>query len=297
MRTSLPLERYEQHARRVAFFDRVLAGVMRLPGVVAAGYTTSVPLEWKGATSAVTLEGVAPVAGVTYEANHRQVSTGYLQAIGTPLITGRHFDERDNQRSQRVVIINETMARRFRPGLDPLGTRLAIDADTRSDGWFTIVGVVRDVRQTGLDIPPRPEMYIPYPQIDRRPWLAPRDLVVRTAGDPMRLARAVTRVVHDVDPTIAVSNVRTLDDVLDEDVASRRMGTTLLAAFAAFALLLAVVGIYGVTASFVAQHVPDLGVRIALGASAGDIIGLVVWKGLKLALTGIAIGAIAAVIV
>jgi len=189
------------------------------------------------------------------------------------------------------------MARRFRPGLDPLGTRLAIDADTRSDGWFTIVGVVRDVRQTGLDIPPRPEMYIPYPQIDRRPWLAPRDLVVRTAGDPMRLARAVTRVVHDVDPTIAVSNVRTLDDVLDEDVASRRMGTTLLAAFAAFALLLAVVGIYGVTASFVAQHVPDLGVRIALGASAGDIIGLVVWKGLKLALTGIAIGAIAAVIV
>lgn len=297
LRTSLPLDRYAEHSRRVAFFDRVLAGVERLPGVVAAGYTTSVPLEWKGATSAVTLEGVAPMAGVTHDANHRQVSTGYLQAIGTPLISGRHFDDRDSERSQRVVIINEMMARRFWPGVDPLGKRLALDADMRPDRWRTIVGIVGDVRQMGLDTPPRPELYIPYRQIEARPWFSPRDLVVRTANDPIRLAGAVTRAVHDVDSTIAVSNVRTLDEVLDEDVASRRVGTTLLTAFAAFALLLAVVGIYGVTAWFVAQHVPELGVRIALGASARDIVGLVVWKGLKLALAGIAIGAAAAAVV
>ena len=140
-------------------------------------------------------------------------------------------------------------------------------------------------------------MYIPYRQINAQPWFAPRDLVVGTAGEPIALASAVKRVVHDVDSTIAVSNIRTFDDVLDEDVASRRVGTTLVAAFAAFALLLAVVGIYGVTAYFVAQHVREMGVRIALGAGARDIVGLVVLKGLKLALAGIAIGGAASAMV
>jgi putative ABC transport system permease protein len=297
LRTSLPLDRYAEQSRRVAFFDRVLAGVEHLPGVVAAGYTTSVPLEWKGATSEVTLEGVAPVKGVAYDANHRQVSARYLQAIGTPLVRGRYFDDHDSEQSQHVVIVNETMARRFWPGRDPLGQRVTLDDFVRPDRWLTIVGVVGDVRQMGLDAPPRPEMYIPYRQMDAQPWFAPRDLVVRTAGEPTALASAVTQVVHDVDSTIAVSNIRTLDDVLDEDVASRRVGTTLLAAFAAFALVLAVVGIYGVTAYFVAQHVPEMGVRIALGASARDIVGLVVLKGLKLALAGIAIGAAAGAMV
>jgi len=147
----------------------------------------------------------------------------------------------------------------------------------------------------GLDVPPQPEMYIPYRQIDTQPWFGPRDLVVRTTSDPMGLAGAIKAVVRDVDPALPVSNVRTLDDVLDEDVASRRVGTTLLVAFAGVALVLALVGIYGVIAYFVAQHVPEMGVRIALGAQERDIMRLIVLKGLKLAATGVAVGTVVGV--
>jgi ABC-type antimicrobial peptide transport system permease subunit len=139
-------------------------------------------------------------------------------------------------------------------------------------------------------------MYIPYQQIDSQPWFAPRDLVVRAAGDPVDLVGAVKAAIHDVDPALAISNVRTLDEILDEDVAARRVGTTLLLAFAAFALLLAVVGIYGVIAYFVAQRVPEMGVRIALGAQTRDILLFVVGKGLKLAAAGVVIGSIAAIV-
>ena len=118
-------------------------------------------------------------------------------------------------------------------------------------------------------------MYLPYRQFGSQEWFSPRDLVVKTTGDPEGLTVAVKQQIHDVDPTLAVSNIRTLDDVLDEDVAARRVGTTLLVAFAAFALLLAVVGIYGVIAYFVVQHVPEMGIRIALGASTSDILRLV----------------------
>jgi predicted permease len=294
LRTALPLDRYGEQPRRIAFYDRVLAGVEHLPGVVAAGYSTSVPLEWKGATSEVTLDGVAPVKGVAYDANHRQVSAGYLKAIGTPLVRGRYFDDHDTETSQRVVIVNETMARRFWRDGNPIGKRFALDQASRTNQWLTVIGVVGDVRQMGLDVPPRPEMYIPFRQIDSQPWFAPRDLIVRTTGEPMASARAVKQVVHNVDPTVAVSNIRTLDEVLDEDVAARRIGTTLLTVFAAFAVVLAVVGIYGVIAYYVAQHVPEMGIRLALGASPRDIVGLIVKKGVALALAGVAIGAAAA---
>ena len=290
LRTALPQDRYEDFPRRVAFYERVLDGVQRLPGVVSAGYTTSVPIEWKGGTNQFTIEGRTPVEGMAYDTNHRQVSEGYLKAIGTPLVRGRYFQTTDTGRSMPVVIINQTMARKYWPGGDPVGQRIAIDHGTWTDPWLTVVGVVGDVRQMGLDAPPRPEMYLPYRQIDTQPWFAPRDLVVRTTGDPMDLAGDIKQVVHSVDPMQPVSNIRTLDEVLDEDVASRRVGTTLLTAFAGFALVLAVVGIYGVIAYFVAQHVPEMGVRIALGAQRHDILRLVVWKGLTLALIGVLLG-------
>jgi putative ABC transport system permease protein len=296
LRTAVPLERYSDPARRRAFYARVLEGIDRLPGVVASGYTTSVPLEWKGGTSEFTMEGKACDPPESCDANHRQVSRGYLQAIGTSLRRGRYFDRRDDVRTQPVVIVNETMAQKYWPGEDVIGRRIRLDQQEDADRWLTIVGVVGDTRQMGLDAPPRPEMYIPYQQIDTQPWFAPRDLVVRAAGDPVRLTGAIKARIHDVDPALAVSNVRTLDEVLDEDVAARRVGTTLLLAFAGLAVLLAVVGIYGVIAYFVTQHVPEMGVRIALGAQASDIVRLVVGKGLKLAAAGVALGTVAALV-
>jgi predicted permease len=297
LRTALPQDRYEDFARRVAFYDRVLDGVQRLPGVVSAGYTTSVPLEWRGGTNQFRIEGRAPVEGMAYDANHREVSEGYLKAVGTPLVRGRYFQTTDTERSMPVAIVNQTMARKYWPGSDPVGQRIAIDHDTWADPWLTIVGVVADVRQMGLDVPPRSEIYFPYRQIDTQPWFAPRDLVVRTAGDPMELVGDIKQIVHTVDPAQPVSNIRTLDEVLDEDVASRRVGTTLLTVFAGFALVLAVVGIYGVIAYFVAQHVPEMGLRIALGAQQHDILQLVVRKGLTLALMGVLLGVALGVVV
>jgi len=297
LRTTLPQDRYEDFPRRVAFYDRVLDGVQRLPGVVSAGYTTSVPLEWKGGTNQFTIESRAPVEGMVYDANHRQVSEGYLKAIGTTLVRGRYFQATDTERSTPVVIVNQSMARKYWPGGDPVGQRIAIDHGTWAEPWLTVVGVVGDVRQMGLETPPRPEMYFPYRQVDTQPWFAPRDLVVRTTKDPMDLVGDIKQVVHSIDPEQPVSNIRTLDEVLDEDVASRRVGTTLLTAFAGFALVLAVVGIYGVIAYFVAQHVPEMGVRIALGAQRHDILRLVVWKGLTLALMGVLLGVVLSVVV
>ena len=297
LRTTLPQDRYEDFPRRVAFYDRVLDGVQRLPGVVSAGYTTSVPLEWKGGTNQFTIESRAPVEGMVYDANHRQVSEGYLKAIGTTLVRGRYFQATDTERSTPVVIVNQSMARKYWPGGDPVGQRIAIDHGTWAEPWLTVVGVVGDVRQMGLETPPRPEMYFPYRQVDTQPWFAPRDLVVRTTKDPMDLVGDIKQVVHSIDPAQPVSNIRTLDEVLDEDVASRRVGTTLLTAFAGFALVLAVVGIYGVIACFVAQHVPEMGVRIALGAQRHDILRLVVWKGLTLALMGVLLGVVLSVVV
>jgi ABC-type antimicrobial peptide transport system permease subunit len=146
----------------------------------------------------------------------------------------------------------------------------------------------------GLGVPARAEIYLPYRQIATQPWFTPRDLVVRTTGDPALAAGAITRAVHEIDPALAISNIRPLDDVLDEEVAGRRTGTTLLVCFAAFALILSIVGLYGVIAYFVVQHVPEMGVRIALGAQSRDILTFVVARGMSLALAGVVLGSLGA---
>ena len=295
LRTVLPPDRYGEHARRADFYDRVLDRLAQERDVEAAGYTTSVPLEWKGGTSVLAIEGRPREAALAYDANHRQISTGYFETVGVPLRLGRFFRRGDDERAPLVVIVNDALARQYWPGEDPVGRRIAIDPGG-SPQWRTVVGVVGDVRQMALDLPARAEIYLPYRQIATQPWFTPRDLVVRTAGDPAQAADAIVRAVHAIDPALAISNIRPLDTVLDEEVASRRVGTTLLISFAAFALVLAVVGLYGVIAYFVAQHVPEIGVRIALGAQPGDILRFVVARGMSLALAGVAIGTLSAIV-
>jgi putative ABC transport system permease protein len=294
MRTVLPQTKYKEPAQRHAFYQQVLDRVEHLPGVVSAGYSTSVPLLWKGGTSGFLPEGLkSPIPGMAYDANHREVSADYLKTMNIPLREGRYFDTRDNETSMPVVIINETMARQYWPGEKALGRRINI-GDPSDGQWMQIVGIVGDVRQMGLDEPVKAEMYMPYQQVTDWPFFSPRDLAIRASGDTANLVSSVRKIIREVDPDQPVSNVATMSEVLGVEAAQRRMGMIMLAAFAGLALLLASLGIYGVLAYFVTQHTNEIGVRIALGANRRNILALVLKKGMGLTLLGIAIGMAAA---
>jgi len=227
------------------------------------------------------------------EADHRQISPEYFATLGIPLRQGRVFDERDTLRTEPVAIINETMARRFWPDENPLGKRFAIDEDGIPAAHpLTIVGVVGDVKHRGLENDVWPEFYMPHAQVDYNISSIPSYLIVRTAGDPLSLAATVRQAIHSVDPGQPAAEVRTMESLLDEMVAQRRLWMTLLAAYAGLALSLAAVGIYGVLAYFVAQRRSEIGVRVALGAQAGDVLRFVLRRGMGLALIGVALGSI-----
>ena len=291
MRTVLPKAKYKELPKQIGFYQQVVDRVEHLPGVISAGYTTSIPLIWKGGTSGFFPEGLKdPVPGMAYDANHREVTSHYLQTMNIALRQGRYFTEHDNENSMPVAIINETMARQYWPGQNPIGRRFKLGDPTDDVPWIEIVGVVADVRQMGLDEPVKAEMYFPYQQVPEYDFYMPRDLVIRTSGDTVGLVSSVRSIVHEVDPDQPVSNIATMSDVLGEEAAPRRMGMIMLVAFAGLALLLASLGIYGVLAYFVTQHTNEIGVRMAVGASPLNIVGLVLKKGMGLTLLGMGIG-------
>ena len=289
LRLVLPNSKYPDGFKRAAFFDRVVASLRSLPGIKGVGFTSALPLVWKGGTSSFAVEGrPQPMDKLPYDANNRVVSPGYMQVMGMTLLAGRFFEESDGPRSQPVVIINETMARMYFPGQNALGQRIKYGDYSSSRPWLTIVAIAKDVKQMGLDLAARPEMYFPYRQaLDN--WMVPRDLVVR-ADNPMTFAAAARQRIWEVDRDQPVSNVATLDDILDEEVRQRRVQALLLGAFSALALVLACVGLYGVLSFLVSQRTQEIGVRIALGARPSDILSNVVGRGLALAAAGTAIG-------
>src|SRR6185369_3345518 len=294
MRTILPREKYKELPQRDNFYQQVLQRVEHLPGVVSAGYSTSIPLAWKGGTSGFYPEGLqSPIPGMAYDANHRQISANYLQTMKVPLRQGRYFEASDNTQSMPVAIVNETMARQYWPGENALGRRFKLgDPDDKEAPWIQIVGIVGDIRQMGLDEPVKAEMYFPYQQ-DQTIWYIPRDLVIRTTGAGWQVVPAVRQAIREVDADQPVSNIATMAEVLGTEGAQRRMGMIMLVGFSALALLLASLGIYGVLAYFVTQHTSEIGVRQALGATPRNILFLVLKKGMGLTLAGIAIGLLA----
>ncbi len=291
LRTSLTDAKYRQLKDRVEFYQRVLAGVTAVPGVVSAGYTTYLPLTNRGGASEFIMEGKPQRTGERDDANHRVVTPDYLRTIGVPLMAGRFLAESDGPDAPPVALVNRTMARQYWPGENPLGKRFKLDDGTATAPWITIVGVVGDVRQVGLDAVARAEMYFSYQQpAVSFGYFTPRDLTVRVAGDPLNLAPAVRHVITGVDRDQPISHVQAMGQLLDSEVASRRVQAQLLGVFAALALILASVGIYGVLAYVVEQRTSEIGLRMALGARGTDVLRAVMGQGARLIASGIVLG-------
>jgi putative ABC transport system permease protein len=210
--------------------------------------------------------------------------------MGIPLRAGRLFDDRDDGNAASVALINQTMARRFWPGADPVGKRIKLGDHPEQAPWITVVGVVGDVRHAGMDIRPFPEIYRPYAA---NPLGAPI-LVIRTAADARPLVSALSAKVRSVSPEVPAYNVWLIEDLVARSMAQRRFAMWLLSAFALTALLLAVVGVYGAVAQSVTRRTPEIGLRMALGASPAAALMLALRQGVRLAVAGIAIGAAAA---
>jgi len=274
--TTLSPDRYQAPERRQAFYNRVLERVRSIPGVSSAGYVNFAPLVFKGGRVYVRIEGrplPPPQDSSRFIISDRAISPGYFSTLHTAITRGRDFDNRDAGESTPVAIINEKMAKVHWPGEDPIGQRFAFGAAGSSPRWITVVGVVADVRQMGLDIPPEPELYVPAAQPSASFFFMwPQNLVVRTQGEPMRLVAAVREAVWSVDRDQPVSNIRTMDDVFDAELLARNTQLTLVGVFAVLALTIAVVGLYGLLAHSVSQRRRDIGIRMALGARRSTVV-------------------------
>jgi predicted permease len=296
--TVLSPSKYAAFPARSRFVGEVLDRVAGLPGVLKAGYTNFVPFGMKGGRAGFIIEGrPAPRTNDSPPmAVDRVISPDYIAAIGVPVLSGRVFDHRDIDSSQPAVVISQAMARTYFPDRDPVGQRIKIGAGPDSNPWFTIIGVVADARQVSLDQAPEPTLYFPTTQSTTSgTFFSPRHLVIRTAGDPMLLASQVRRVISSIDPEQPISKIQTIAQVIDTEVTGRNTQLTLVAVFAALALVLASVGLYGVLAYTVAQSAPEIGIRMALGARRTSVIAMVLQRTLCWAGGGLAVGLAGAV--
>jgi predicted permease len=282
MQISLPDKKYPDAERRAAFFQQVIERIENIPGIEAAGVTATMPLSGRSPSTFFSVIGRPGQPEPGYLTDFDFCTPGYFRAAGIPLRAGRLFDQGDRPGAARVVLINEMLARERFPNEDPLGKLIRLE----DEGW-EIIGIVGDVRQRGQAQNARPCVYLPqafsYGGGDGH-------LVIRTTGAPMAIAESVRRAVLEADPAQPVANVRTMEDVLGASVAQRRFIMMLLSGFAVASLLLAALGLYGVIAYGVSQRTHEIGIRIAMGAQARDVLQLVVGHGMKLALIGVGLG-------
>jgi putative ABC transport system permease protein len=287
MRISVSSSKTPERAQIAAFYQQLIERIRALPGVREAGGIRDIFLSRTPSSAGFTIEGRAPEPEEhRIEATIDPVTPGYFTAMGVPLTRGRFFTGQDGPASPPVAIINETMARRFWPNEDPIGKRFTFGDPRPDSSWLRIVGVVADMRRQGLDSLARCETFEPLSQRPSRGM----NLVIRTAGDPLKLAQGVRAEVRAMDRDTPVINVTTIERLLGESMAERCFQMTLLGLFSTVALALAAIGIYCLMYHSVARRTHEIGVRIALGASARDVLALVVREGLLLAAVGVAAG-------
>ncbi len=289
-RFSLPEQTYAEPAHELATLQQISEASRQIPGVAAAAVTSYAALGSGGGSNGLVPEGWD--ADRRVDSVLRLVTPGFFDVMRVPIVQGRRFDENDRAATQRVMIISETLARRAFPGQNPIGKRINCCEASPEGAMKTVVGVAGDIRSRGPATGPYPEFYLPLPQAPPESWNWFRTyyVVARAAGDARRLESAMRAMMQRIDPDVPLFDVRTMTERLSASIATARFNTLLLSALGAIGLLLAAVGIYGVVAYLVALRTPEIGVRMALGATARDVVGLILKQAFKPVLLGASIG-------
>lgn len=282
---NLPLSKYKEDRQQAEFYKDLLEKVASVPGVDSAGLINSLPLSGEGTNGDVTVEGFTPASSSDTPMSEKYVtSPDYFKSMGISLLKGRLFTDVDAAGKRPVAVINEGMANQFWPGQDPIGRKIKFG--WLNDDWQEVIGVVADVKNESLDAPTPLETYVPYSQAAlSRMWL-----VIKTKGDPMAMAGQVRSQVLSIDPDQPVYNVNSLSSVVSGSLAERKSVLFVLSLFAGLALTLAVVGIYGVISYWVSQRTREIGIRMALGASRGSVLQLILGQGAKVIIGGVVAG-------